>query len=154
MIDSRMKHNPRRLTLDIYPHRTEVSLRFADIDPQWHLNNVRVGEYYQEARVAFFRHLSSQSGYERAPGSRTLVAHQAIDYLNEVKYPGSIVIGIGVSRIGTSSWSFGMGMFKDSACVGLSTTTLVYGLENGAAPIPPAYRALLERFLLPTDSLT
>ena len=149
-----MKHHPKRLALDTYPHRTEISLRFADIDPQWHLNNVRVGEYYQEARVTFFRHLSKQSGYERAPGSRTLVVHQSIDYLNEVKYPGVITVGIGVSRIGTTSWSFAMGMFKDATCVGLSTTVLVYGLETGAAPIPPSYRAMLERFLLPADSLT
>jgi acyl-CoA thioester hydrolase len=149
-----MKHNPRRLQLDTYPHRTEITLRFADIDPQWHLNNVRVGEYYQEARVAFFRHLSTTAGYERAAGSRTLVAHQSIDYLGEVTYPGTIVVGIGVSRIGTSSWSFGMGMFKDARCVGLSSTVLVYGLAEGAAPLPPAYRALLERFLLPADALT
>ncbi|HVF16811.1 MAG TPA: hypothetical protein VNA21_07855, partial [Steroidobacteraceae bacterium] len=74
-----MKHNPLRLQLDTYPHRTEISLRFADIDPQWHLNNVRVGEYYQEGRVAFFRYLHRERGYERAQGSRTLVVHQSID---------------------------------------------------------------------------
>jgi acyl-CoA thioester hydrolase len=149
-----MKHNPRRLQLDTYPHRIEMTLRFADIDPQWHVNNVRVGEYYQEARVSFFRHLGTALGYERAAGSRTLVVHQSIDYLNEVTYPGSIVVGIGVSRIGTSSWSFAMGMFRQMQCVGLSSTVLVYGFAGGAAPLPPEFRALLERFHLPADSLT
>ena len=149
-----MKHNPRRLQLDTYPHQVELTLRFADIDPQWHVNNVRVGEYYQEARVSFFRHLSEHTGYKRAAGSRTLVAHQSIDYLDEVKYPGSIVVGIGVSRIGTSSWSFGMGLFKDSKCLGLSTTVLVYGTEQGASPIPTQYRDVLQQFMLPADSLT
>lgn len=148
-----MKHNPRRLQLETYPHRTEITLRFADIDPQWHLNNVRVGEYYQEARVSFFRHLH-ELGYERVPASRTLVVHQSIDYLSEVTYPGTIVVGIGVSRIGTSSWTFAMGLFKDARCMGLSTTVLVYGSESGATPIPPAYRSLLERLLLPADSLS
>lgn len=148
-----MKHNPLRLQLPTYPHRTEITLRFADIDPQWHLNNVRVGEYYQEARVSFFRHLSKDLGYERAAGSRTLVVHQSIDYLSEVTYPGSILVGIGVSRIGSSSWSLAMGMFKGETCVGLSATVLVYGLADGSAPIPPAFRALLERFLLPAASL-
>jgi acyl-CoA thioester hydrolase len=149
-----MKPNPHRLKLDTYPHRTEISLRFADIDPQWHLNNVRVGEYYQEGRVAFFRHLHQNLGYEREPGTRTLVVHQSIDYLNEVTYPGSITIGIGVSKIGTTSWSFAMGMFKDDKCAGLSTTVLVYGLKTGPAPIPDAYRALLGRHLMPADALT
>jgi acyl-CoA thioester hydrolase len=149
-----MKHNQQRLKLDTYPHRTEISLRFADIDPQWHLNNVRVGEYYQEGRVAFFRHLHETQGYQRVAGSRTLVVHQSIDYLNEVTYPGTITIGIGVSRVGSSSWSFAMGMFKDAQCAGLSTTVLVYGLKSGSAPIPPTYLALLEKHMMPADSLT
>jgi acyl-CoA thioester hydrolase len=148
-----MKHNPQRLELDTYPHRTDISLRFADVDPQWHLNNVRVGEYYQEGRVAFFRHLHESLGYERVPGSRTLVVHQSVDYLTEVTYPGSITIGIGVSKVGTSSWSFAMGMFKEGRCAGLSTTVLVYGLKTGPAPLPDGYRALLEQFLMPADSV-
>lgn len=149
-----MKHNPLRLQLSTYPHRTEITLRFADIDPQWHLNNVRVGEYYQEARVSFFRHFSQDLGYERAAGSRTLVVNQSIDYLSEVTYPGSIVVGIGVSRIGTSSWALAMGMFKADVCVGLSTTVLVHGVADGPAPIPAAFRSLLDRFLLPAASLS
>jgi acyl-CoA thioester hydrolase len=148
-----MKPNPQRLKLETYPHRTEISLRFADIDPQWHLNNVRVGEYYQEGRVGFFRHLQQNLGYERERGTRTLVVHQAIDYLDEVTYPGSITIGIGVSKIGTTSWSFAMGMFKDDQCAGLSTTVLVYGLKTGPVPIPDAYRALLQRHFMPAESL-
>jgi acyl-CoA thioester hydrolase len=149
-----MKHNPLRLQLDTYPHRTEISLRFADIDPQWHLNNVRVGEYYQEGRVAFFRHLHQSRGYERVQGSRTLVVHQSIDYLNEVTYPGQITIGIGVSQVGTTSWSFAMGMFKDGTCAGLSKTVLVYGMKDGPAPIPDTYRALLQQHMMPPASLT
>ncbi len=148
-----MKHNPLRLRLPTYPQRTEITLRFADIDPQWHLNNVRVGEYYQEARVSFFRHLSEDLGYVRAAGARTLVVNQSIDYLREVTYPGSIVVGIGVGRIGSSSWSLAMGMFKGEDCVGLSTTVLVYGLAAGPAPLPPAFREVLERFRLPPASL-
>lgn len=148
-----MKPNPERFKLETYPHRTEISLRFADIDPQWHLNNVRVGEYYQEGRVTFFRHLQKDLGYERVPGSRTLVVHQSIDYLREVTYPGSITIGIGVSKVGTTSWSFAMGMFNEGRCAGLSTTVLVYGLGDGPAPIPESYRALLSRYLLPATSL-
>jgi acyl-CoA thioester hydrolase len=149
-----MKQNPLRLDLATYPHRTEISLRFSDIDPQWHLNNVRVGEYYQEGRVTFFRHLHKERGYERVPGSRTLVAHQSIDYLDEVTYPGTVTIGIGVSKVGTRSWSFAMGMFKDGRCTGLSSTVLVYGLETGPAPLPDSYRTLLEEYLMPAASLT
>jgi acyl-CoA thioester hydrolase len=148
-----MRHNPLRLQLSTYPHCVEITLRFADIDPQMHVNNVRVGEYYQEARVSFFRRLH-EMGYERPPGSRTLVAHQSIDYLQEITYPGSIVIGIGVSRIGQTSWHLSMGMFGRERCLGLSTAVLVYGTEAGATAIPTGYRAGLERFMLPANALT
>ena len=47
-----MRHNPRRLQLELYPYRTEITLRFADLDSQAHVNNVRITEYYQEARLA------------------------------------------------------------------------------------------------------
>jgi acyl-CoA thioester hydrolase len=149
-----MRHNPRRLQLDVYPYRTEITLRFADLDSQAHANNVRIAEYYQEARLAFMRHLARDLGHERATDSRTWVVHQSIDYLREVTYPGLVAVGIGVSRIGTSSWSCAMGLFEDGRCVGLSTAVLVHGLGDRPAPIPPTYRALLERFLLPADSLT
>jgi|HigsolmetaAR201D_1030396.scaffolds.fasta_scaffold00450_24 acyl-CoA thioester hydrolase len=146
-----MRHDPRRLQLDLYPYRTEITLRFADLDAQSHANNVRIAEYYQEARLAFMRHLTQDLGYQRSAGSRTWVAHQSIDYLLEVMYPGTVIVGIGVSRIGTTSWSCSMGLFAGGRCAGLSTTVLVYGLEDRPAPIPQSYRTLLERFILPAD---
>jgi acyl-CoA thioester hydrolase len=148
-----MRHNPLRLQLATYPHRTETELRFADIDSQMHVNNVRVGEFYQEARVTFFRRLHDM-GYQRPPGSRTLVAHQSIDYLHEITYPASIVVGLGVSRIGRTSWHLGMGLFCEERCVGLSTAVLVYGSEAGATAIPAEYRSGLELFMLPANALT
>jgi len=59
----------------------EESTRFADIDPQWHLNNVRVAEFYQEGRISFNRALSKEFQLEREQGRRILVARQSLDYL-------------------------------------------------------------------------
>ena len=46
-----MKPHPGRLAPAIYPHTIEVQTRFADVDPQFHLNNMRIVDLYQEARL-------------------------------------------------------------------------------------------------------
>jgi acyl-CoA thioesterase FadM len=35
-----------------YPHKVRVLARFADVDPLWHINNVAIAQYYEEARVS------------------------------------------------------------------------------------------------------
>lgn len=147
-----MKPNPLLLELRSYPHQIEISTRFSDIDAQMHLNNSRIAEFYQEARVTFFRRIAKEHGYERPKGIRTLVAHQSIDYLAEAEYPGMLTMGVGVSRIGTSSWTLGLSMFQNGKCAGLSRCVLVYGTKEGPAALPAAFRSILESYLLPADA--
>jgi acyl-CoA thioester hydrolase len=145
-----MKPNPRRLDLDIYPHKLEITARFADVDPQWHLNNVRIAEYYQEGRISFNHALRDQFQLER--GSRTLVARQTMDYLAEVEYPGLITLGVGVSRIGGASLSLALGMFQKGRCVGISDAVLVHANKEGPARLPDRLREVLSTKLLPEDA--
>jgi acyl-CoA thioester hydrolase len=80
---------------------------------------------------------------------RILIAHQSIDYLREASYPGTLEIGIGVLRIGNSSYTYGMAMLQDGACVSVSDAVLVYADANGSARLPDAYRRRLEGWLMP-----
>lgn len=144
-----MKANPARLEPASYPHLIDIPARFSDIDAQMHLNNVRIAEYYQEARVTFFRRFAAEEGYERGRDSRILVAHQSMDYLGEVQYPGIVSVGVGVARIGNTSYTLGLGMFQSGRCVGLSRCVMVYGNHAGPAPLPAPFRAILARNQLP-----
>jgi acyl-CoA thioester hydrolase len=151
-----VKPNPGRLDLTIYPHRVDISTRFADIDPLWHLNNVRIMELYQEARISFNSVHTSEIGPESAPkstqGRRVLVARQSIDYLGEVQWPAVVTIGVGVSRVGTTSYSLALAMFHKDKCVGVSDTVLVYALVQGPVPIPEALRDALRKKMLPESA--
>jgi acyl-CoA thioester hydrolase len=149
-----MKPDPQRLELRSYPHQFAFVPRFSDIDPQMHLNNVRIGEFYQEARISFFREIGRQFSYSRPSDSRTLVAHQSMDYLREVQYPTPLIIGIGVARVGTSSYELALGMFQQGRCVGLSVAVLVHANAQGPAPIPAEFRAVLQQNLLPAAAST
>lgn len=143
-----MKPHPGRLDLSVYPHTIEIHPRFADVDPQWHLNNVRILELYQEARISFNLTLWGESTLD-ASSRRLLVVRQSIDYLGEVKWPDPVSIGVGVSHTGNASYSIGLAMFQHGKCVGVSDTVLVYATEQGSTPIPERMREMLTAKMLP-----
>ena len=143
-----VKPDPRRFDLSLYPHQVEVHTRFSDIDPLWHLNNVRLLELYQEARSSFNLAIWEASNLDRRK-HRVLVARQSIDYLDEVEWPGPVTIGVGVAHIGSKSYSIGLAMFQQARCVGVSNTVLVYMTEDGSAPLPEEVRAALKSKMLP-----
>ena|ERR1700730_17612935 len=145
-----MKPHPGRLDLSIYPHKVEIQARFADIDPQWHLNNVRIVELYQEARISFNLALWGESPLD-ARSRRLLVARQSIDYVGEVEWPGAVLIGAGVSHTGNTSYSIGLAMFQTGKCVGISDAVLVYATEHGPAPMPERMREVLATRMLPQN---
>ena len=144
-----MKPNPARLERASYPHAADIQTRFADVDPLWHLNNVRILEIYQEARVSFNIALWGHNAFTSDSHFRVVVVRQSIDYLGEAKWPQPIVIGVGISRLGRSSYSIGMAMFQDQRCVGICDTVLVYATAQGPERLPDAWRKELERKLLP-----
>ena len=143
-----MKPNSSRLDLAVYPHRVEVQTRFADIDPLWHLNNVRLIELYQEGRSSFNLAIWRELNLD-AQQHHVLVARQSVDYLREVEWPGSVTTGVGVAHLGNKSYTVGVGMFQHGKCVGVSDTVLVYATEAGSAPLPDRMRVALKAKMLP-----
>lgn len=88
-----MKPAPERLTLTNYLATHDVPVRFADLDPLRHINNVAFGQFYEEARV----HLNTQVfAMAKARPERMLVANVDIAYLHEGQYPGVIRTGSGI----------------------------------------------------------
>jgi acyl-CoA thioester hydrolase len=85
---------------------------------------------------------------------RVLIAHQSIDYLREASYPGELEIGVGVLRIGTSSYTFGMGMFQHGECASVSDAVMVFADPSGPIRIPDQARKRLEAWLLHADDAT
>jgi acyl-CoA thioester hydrolase len=142
-----MQQTDSRRVLATYPVHVDILTRYSDIDPQHHINNVAVAEFYQESRLGFHRALNAMF-WERPHGARTLVARHEMDYLAEITYPGTVIVGVGVVRIGNSSYTLGSGMFQNDACVGVASTVLVHADANGPAPLPPAMREVLEKHKL------
>jgi acyl-CoA thioester hydrolase len=140
--------DPHRLDPEYYPARVPILARYADVDPLWHINNVALAQYFEEARVASIKQMFGNARIPTPAGERVLLAHQSVHYLQEAGYPGTLEAGIGVLRIGNSSWTLGMGIFQSGRCVSISDAVLVYADVDGPVRVPDQYRSRLEAWLL------
>jgi acyl-CoA thioester hydrolase len=137
-----MKPEPFRLSRAAYPYFRTVPARFGDMDEEGHLNNVALAGFYEEARVSFLRHhLKSKDGQD----FRFVIANMSISYLAEAHYPGDYDIGVGVSRIGNSSFSLGAGLFLRDTCLGAMDTVQVVIENDKPSSLPSHLRQALER---------
>ena len=141
-----MKPDPRRLELRAYPFVTESTTRFADLDPLRHLNNVRIGELYEDGRVRLHVHMNLD--INRDSRSRTLIAQITINYLGEGFYPDALQVGGGILRVGGASYVIAQGLFSGGRCIGTCDSTLVYTEAGTSTPLPDTFRKTLGRFLL------
>jgi acyl-CoA thioester hydrolase len=124
-----------------YPLWHEIPTRFGDLDPLGHVNNVATVRLYEESRIWFNRRLQQHA----AEGLQRLVlAGMNVHYLAETQYPDPVEAGIGVARIGRSSYSLAQVLYQRGRCVGLADSTLVHAPATGVLPLPDAFRAALE----------
>jgi acyl-CoA thioester hydrolase len=140
--------DPHRLDPAYYPVKVVILARYADVDPLWHINNVALAQYFEEARVASINRMFGDVRVPTPAGERVLLAHQSVDYLQEAGYPGTLEAGIGVLRIGNTSWTLGMGIFQEGRCVSISDAVLVYADAGGPVRVPDHYRSRLEPWLI------
>ena len=140
-----MRRDPRRLLLANYPWSAEMQTRFADMDVNRHLNNVAITRFFEEARIRFNWSLIAGKGPTRP---HYLVAHVAIDFLDEGQYPAPVTMGYAVGNIGNTSFRSLMAMFQGDRCVALCDSVLVHRGPDGPSPLPADLRARLEAFPL------
>lgn len=140
--------SPLRADPASYPNKVQILARFADVDPLWHINNVAIAQYFEEARVSTIRAMSGNSRIPATADERILIAKQTIDYVSEGNYPGALCVGIGVVRIGITSFTLGMAVFQDKRCVAVSDAVMVLANDQGPKAIPDDYRKRLEQQML------
>jgi len=141
-----MKPTPDRLSLEHYPQVTEIAARFSDVDMFRHLNNVAIGQFYEEVRFAMVARLREVLPTDR--GGRVTVVNVDTAYLREARYPGLVTVATGLAQRARRSFVLGQALFQNGVCFSTADTTLVY-VENGApAPLPSAFDEILGRLAL------
>ena len=83
-----------------YPVLTTDTIRYGDTDCQGHVNNAVFSTFIETGR--------SEILYRQQPpvypeGTQFVIARLEIDYLREILWPGEVVCGTAVAKVGNSS---------------------------------------------------
>jgi acyl-CoA thioester hydrolase len=105
-----------------FPHRVKDIIRFADLDPQGHVNNAVFSTYFESGRVVMFRNPDLGIG---VPNATFVLVRQEIDFLRELHWPGDVEVGTALAEFGRSSFTVAQAIFHDDVCAATGRATLV-----------------------------
>lgn len=96
-----------------YPHFEAVQTRWADNDIYGHVNNVA---YYSFFDTAVNRYLIENCKLDIHGGDQIgLVVETGCRYFEPIAYPDALEVGIAVSRLGNSSVTYDVAIFRAGA---------------------------------------
>src|SRR3954465_877755 len=127
------------------PFQHQVAVRFADTDMMGHANNASYLFFFEEARIAFFRSLMTESG-EQFFGRGLIVARTEIDYVRPVFFGDPVEATVSILGVGRSSFRVGYLLRQGGQEVARGMTVQVaYDYKaNSARPLDDVERVALE----------
>ena len=140
---------PDGLTSNDFPVLWPVGIRWADNDMFGHLNNA---VYYQLFDTAINAWINTRTGLDPiTTPALGIVAESGCRYFSELHFPEGLVVGVAVTRLGRSSVTYRLGVFRAAGAEQAQPITAlghwvhVYVDRTSRKPvgIPEAIRALL-----------
>jgi acyl-CoA thioester hydrolase len=137
LVSAAGRPHPARLSKALYPVTGQAIARFGDVDANGHLNNLALESLHENARAEFNERVFPGI-YQPAKRSIRLVsANNVVHFLAEVHWPSTIDTGLGIGRLGRTSYVVSTALFVAGTCVSLCDTVLVMlGPEQGSGPVP------------------
>ncbi len=100
--------------LEDFPYRLTDNVRFADLDPNNHVNNAVYASYFETGRVTLMKDRSFGLMPE---GFAWIMVRLDIHFRAELRWPGTIELGLGVAKFGRTSVTFDQVVFSKGRCV-------------------------------------
>jgi acyl-CoA thioester hydrolase len=123
----------------------DITTRFADLDPNGHINNVAMAAVFEDGRVRFIQ----GAGFREALGDRRfMVVSVGIDYLAQAHFPHPLTCHTAALAVGTSSWTVQQLVLQSGAPVATARTTVVCTDGQRPVPLTDTLRALLAPWLM------
>ena len=116
-----------------FPYRLTDNVRFADLDPNQHVNNAVYATYFETGRVTLMKDRSFGLMPE---GLAWIMVRLDIHFRAELKWPGTIEMGLGVSKFGRTSVTFDQVVFSEGKCVASAQSVTVLIDETARKPTP------------------
>lgn len=119
--------------LEDFPYRLTDNVRFADLDPNNHVNNAVYASYFETGRVTLMKDRS----YGLMPeGFAWIMVRLDIHFRAELRWPGTIELGLGVSKFGRTSVTFEQVVFSGGKCIASANSVSVLLDEATRKPTP------------------
>jgi acyl-CoA thioester hydrolase len=111
----RPEYNP-----DTFYHWKEIPVRFRDLDPLNHVNNALFNTYLEEARIQFLGEVGHMES-EFSEGKTFVLVKCTIEYLKQITFPATVLVGTGIKEVGNTSITAIQGIYdkesKDLVCL-------------------------------------
>lgn len=141
---------PDGLTSNDFPVLWPVGTRWADNDMFGHLNNA---VYYQLFDTAINAWINTSTGLDPiTTPALGIVAESGCRYFSELQFPQDLAVGLAVTRLGRSSVTYRLGVFRTTPAENKAQPVTALGhwvhvyvdrVTRKSVPIPDAVRALL-----------
>jgi acyl-CoA thioester hydrolase len=127
---ARLDSTPR---LEDFPFRQTDNVRYADLDPNHHVNNAVYATYFETGRVT----LMKDSSYGLVPPGLTwIMVRLDMHFRAELRWPGTIEMGLAVAKFGKTSVTFDQVVFCEGKCVASAQSVSVLIDESTRKPTP------------------
>lgn len=133
-----------------YHTGSPITTRWNDNDPYGHVNNAI---YYFWFDTAVNRYLVAQNVLDITGGDTIgLVVQTGCEYFAPIAFPDEVTARIRVDRLGTSSVTYGVGLFRGNeqtaSAAGSFTHVYVNRQTRRPVPLPAPLRAALEAIVI------
>jgi acyl-CoA thioester hydrolase len=108
----------------VYVDWTRDIVRYADLDPNGHVNNGAINQYFEDGRVHFRNARMGTLGAAILTGFA--IRRFTAEYHAALNYPAEVDIGTVVTRIGGSSYTLGQGVFAGERCIATAEVVTVF----------------------------
>src|SRR6195952_2465083 len=116
-----------------FPFRVTDNVRFADLDPNQHVNNAVYASYFETGRVTLIKDRS----YGLMPqGLGWMMVRLDMHFRAELRWPNVIEMGLGLEKFGRPSVTFEQVVFCGARCVASAKSTSVMIDEVSHKPTP------------------
>ena len=132
--------------LEDFPYRLSDNVRFADLDPNGHVNNAVYATYFETGRVTLVK---DRSNGLMPPGLGWIMVRLDTHFRAELHWPGQIELGLGVVKFGRTSVRFEQVVFSEGKCVASAqaVTVLIDEATRKPTPLTSEIRANFQRWI-------
>jgi acyl-CoA thioester hydrolase len=129
---------------------TPVEIRYADLDPQGHVNNAAFLSYFEQARVKYLIHLGLFKSDLSIMDVGIILADARVAFMVPVLLGMHVRVGVCITRVGTKSMMMEYELVDEATVTQLATgATVLVAFDyhtRKSIPVPDVWREKICKF--------